>query len=93
MILSDGKPFGSFCAIHSEPHEWEHIEIDIIQELSELVTLEFDMRALVHNRPEKQDQLITLQETLLQILDDIEAITDKEDFLAKLREARRQYQV
>ena len=93
LTLNDGQPLGSFCVIHNEPHEWEQVEVDIMQELAELITAEFDMRAVVRAEREREIDLIELQNTLEKVIRDLQGITDKHEFLSSLRASREKYRV
>lgn len=93
LTFRDHKPLGSFCVIDSEPREWEQVEIDIMEELADLLTLEFDIRAEARIDPSQQDELTKMHDSLNKFIDDLDLSQSKADVLENIRVLRRQYEL
>jgi GAF domain-containing protein len=92
MTLQDGKTLGSFCVIDHTPRTWTSTEIDIIDELSQIVTNEIDLRAMAHANATYMPNLEEAHKTIHQILDLVDTSLTQEDFLTQLRQVRSKFQ-
>jgi signal transduction histidine kinase len=59
----DGEVLGSFCAINPAPHEWDHVELDTLEDLAAIVESEIALRLTMRELQRVatlKDQLIGL---------------------------------
>lgn len=93
LTLEDGKGLGSFCVIDSSPRQWTQTEIDIMQEFSEIITSEIDLRAAVNRNPALQPKLDEARKTILALINSLDTTVSKDQFLNELRSARATFEV
>ena len=93
LTLSDGKSLGSFCVIDGEPREWEDVEIAIMKEFADLITLEFDMRASAFINRSDKVKLQKMHDSLEKVFAELDSTLDKHTFLNQIREVRRKHNI
>ena len=93
LTMQDGKRLGSFCVIDSEPREWTETEIAIMQELSEILTREIDLRALANLDDSHQQKLDEMHASIEKLIDAVNPDNSKERVLEQLQEARERFTI
>lgn len=68
LATREGQVLGSFCAIHSEPHEWTEAELSTLNELAEMAISEMELRRLGRQLAARNDELRVLNEQKDQLL-------------------------
>lgn len=93
LTLNDGTRLGSFCVLDTQPKKWKKIDLAIMKELSEIITTEFDARALTYLDQSRQPELDSIRERTESLLHKLDTSLPKRQFLTQLRTARREYKV
>ncbi len=93
LTMQDGKRLGSFCVIDSEPREWTDTEVAIMQELSEILTREIDLRALANLDNSQQNQLDAMHSSIEKLIDAVNTDNSKEQILTQVHDARERFTI
>lgn len=88
LMLSNGSPLGSFCVIDSEPREWSDTEVEIMQQLAEILILEFEARARVNLRRAALDHLTDTQVRIMALVDEIDLSQSEAAILEQIKALR-----
>ena len=88
LTLADGKPLGSFCVIDGAPRAWTETEIAIMQELAEIVTLEFDAQTYLNRKKISKEAFEGLQSRIIEFSTRISPNANKDVVLSSIREQR-----
>lgn len=91
LTLEDGKSLGSLCVIDTDVREWTQVEIDIMQELSEIIIKEFDTRAYTVRKRVTKAELAELQERIVKFIASIDPTQSKGAILNEIRDKRKHY--
>jgi GAF domain-containing protein len=91
LTLSNGSSLGSFCVIDSQPREWLPIDIEIMQQLAELLILEFEARARVNLHRAALDHLTDVQDRIMSLTDKLDADQGKPQMLEQIKALRNEY--
>lgn len=91
LTLKDGTSLGSFCVLDNEVKNWEAEDLAIMQELGEVITTEFNLRAEVYIEPARQPELDDLHQRITDLISGLDRSLPKGDFLVALGEARTQH--
>jgi GAF domain-containing protein len=91
LMLSNGSSLGSFCVIDSEPREWSDIEVEIIQQLAEVLILEFEARARVNLRRAALDYLTDVQNRIMVLIDEIDLSQGEAGVLQQIKDLRAKH--
>lgn len=68
LATRDGQVLGSFCAIHSEPHDWTEEELATLNELAEMAISEMELRRLGRELAARNEELRQLNDQKDQLL-------------------------
>ncbi|MGJ3238053.1 MAG: GAF domain-containing protein [Anaerolineae bacterium] len=91
LTLADGKSLGSLCVIDNDVREWTQTEIDIMTELAQIVTKEFDTRAHMRRKQTTQEELESLQTRIINFVASIDTNDTKPNILQAIRRQRRYF--
>lgn len=56
LRTADGTTIGSFCAIHSMPHEWTETELTLLHDLGAIAATEIELRSVIKLQHKLLDQ-------------------------------------
>lgn len=91
LTLKDGTALGSFCVLDNQIKNWEAEDLAIMQELGEVITNEFNLRAEVYGDPSRQPELDDQHQRIEALISSLDTSMNKGDFLVALGEARTQH--
>lgn len=91
LTLKDGTPLGSFCALDDHAKTWDADDLAIMQELGEIITTEFNLRAEVYIDPSRQSELDELHQRIENLMQSLDITMPKPDFLVALGTARAEH--
>jgi GAF domain-containing protein len=87
------RTLGSFCVIDDEPREWTQLEVEIVLELAEIITLELDLKARARVQDAYKTQLDNLHQNIAHMLDELDPTRPKTEVLQQIRKLRETYNV
>lgn len=90
LTLSSKMSLGSFCVIDSEPRKWTENEVHIMEELSDLLIVEFETRANVNLRRATQADLDKVHKTIDLLMETVKPQDDLAAVLEQIRSFRKQ---
>ncbi len=91
LTLKDGTQLGSFCALDNHAKSWDADDLAIMQELGEIITAEFNLRAEVYIDPSRQPELVGFHQRIESLMQSLDITLPKSDFLIALGKARAEY--
>ena len=91
LDLQDGTRLGSFCALDNQVKNWDADDLAIMQELAEIITIEFNLRAEVYVDPSRQHELEELHQRIDDLISSLDTNMPKSDFLVALGTARAEF--
>lgn len=93
ITMQDGKSLGSFCVIDNKPRDWTADEIEIVRELSEIVSREIDLRARANLSDAYKVQLNSAHTKIENLIKSVNTNASQRAILEQLKEARKRYAV
>jgi GAF domain-containing protein len=90
LTLSTNQSLGSFCVIDGKPREWTEDEIEIMRELSLILTQEFETRAKVNLRQATKEDLEHVQNQINAMIASINTSADHANVLLDIRAFRKE---
>jgi GAF domain-containing protein len=90
LTLSTNQSLGSFCVIDGKPREWTEDEIEIMRELSLILTQEFETRAKVNLRQATKEDLEHVQNQINAMIASINTSADHASVLLAIRAFRKE---
>lgn len=85
ITLDNGLRLGAFCAIDDAPRHWTLTEIDIVRELSRVITHELNLRALALADPTYRSVHARVEADITTLVNHIDRSLPPEHFLKALR--------
>ncbi len=93
LTLSSEMSLGSFCVIDSEPRKWTDNEVNIMQELSEILTAEFETRAQINYNRATQDDLKAIQVKIELLMMNVKPDNDHAKILEEIKAFRTEHNI
>ena len=91
LTLSTNQSLGSFCVIDSQPRQWTEDEIEIMRELAEVLTAEFETRANMNLNQATADDLTAIQDKIQLLIETVKPTDNHEQVLRDIRAFRREH--
>jgi GAF domain-containing protein len=91
LALHNGVSLGSFGIVDHQPRQWAETEIQIMQELAEILIIEFETRARVHLWQATPDDLASLRNTILHLINSIDLEQTQVAILHQIKVLRTEF--
>lgn len=86
LTLNNGISLGSFCVMDHFPRKWSETEVSIMQQLTDLLILEFEAQA--NARRAASEELKSIQDKIVHLIDGINPDQSHDMVLAQIKTLR-----
>lgn len=93
LTLSSDMSLGSFCVIDGKPRKWTETEIDIIRELSQILTAEFEVRAQINLKNATLADLERVQQAIQTLIDSVDTNDEQNKVLEQIQAFRKEHKI
>ncbi len=88
LTLHNGISLGSFCVLDNFPRKWTTLEVEIMQQLTELLIMEFETKANMNSFRATRGDLVSLQAKIVQLIEAVDPEQSHEAVLEQIKNLR-----